>query len=178
MSKENECEGRVLFVDDEASIREALSELLVACGFDVQTADSYDSAVRVLENDENIEAIVCDLKMPGKSGVEVLRYVNRKKRNIPVIFLTGYGTFETCQDAVKEGAFDYILKPIDNKDKIVFPLRHAVEKTRLEKRNKEMQRDIIRMAEEHQKILDGLLTDVELKDEVQSRISAILDKWQ
>lgn len=62
------------------------------------------------------------------------RYVERN----PIIFFTGYATLESCQEAVSEGAFDYILKPIDNKDKIIFLLKHAVEKYRLEKKNREM----------------------------------------
>ena len=171
-------EGRVLFIDDEESIRESLSELLTACGFQVLLADSYKSAVGVLGKNEEIEAIVCDLKMPGKSGIEVLKHVNGLERNIPLIFLTGYGTLDTCQEAVREGAFDYILKPIDNKDKVIFPLRHAVEKYRLEKMNKEMHADILRMAEEHKRILEEILDDAEIKEKIQENISRIVDRWR
>jgi len=181
MPKKNDderVEGCVLFIDDEKSIRESLSELLTACGFQVLLADSYKNAVSVLEKDGEIEAAICDLKMPGKSGLEVLRYINDRKRNIPLIFLTGYGTLDTCQEAVREGAFDYVLKPIDNKDKIILPLRHAVEKYRLEKVNKEMQADILRMAEEHKKILEEILDDAEVKEKIQENISRIVDRWR
>ena len=178
MAKKQERGGRVLLVDDEEAIRESLGELLDACGFEAFTADCYDAAVKVLKENEGIEAIVCDLKMPGKSGLEVLRHVNEKKLGIPLIFLTGFGTLESCQEAVKEGAFDYILKPIDNKDRIVYPLSHAVEKYRLEKKNEEVKRDIVRMAEEHEAILNGLLQDTELKGKVQERIARIVNKWE
>ena len=170
--------GCVLLVDDEESIRESLGELIESCGFKVLLADGYKSAVGILGKNEDIEAIISDLKMPGKSGLEVLKYVNEHEKNIPLIFLTGFGTLETCQEAVKEGAFDYILKPIDNKDKVLFPLTHAVEKFRLEKENKEMQRDIVLMAEEHYKILDELLMDTEMKEKIQERIGVILEKWE
>ena len=170
--------GCVLLVDDEESIRESLGELLTACGFKMLLADSYKSAVSVLKGSEEIEAIICDLKMPGESGLEVLRYINKQKKDIPIIFLTGYGTLESCQEAVKEGAFDYILKPINEKDKIIFPLRHAVEKYQLAKKTKEMQMDILHMGEEQQRILGDLLEDVETKKKVQKRISKIVDKWK
>jgi DNA-binding NtrC family response regulator len=170
--------GRILLVDDEEPIRESLGELLTACGFEVLTADSYKSAVKILEQSIEIEAVLSDLKMPGKSGLDVLRYVNDNKKDIPLLFLTGYGTLETCQEALKEGAFDYILKPVDSKDKVVLPLSHAVEKYRLEKTNRQIRQDIIRMAEEHQKLIDTLLQDADVKDKIQEKIAKILDKWQ
>ena len=171
-------EGCVLFVDDEEPVRESLRELLTTCGFRVLLADSYKSAVGVLKGNEEIEAIICDIKMPDKPGLEVLRYVNKGKQNIPLIFLTGYGTLETSQEALRDGAFDYILKPIDNKDKIVLPLKHAVEKYRSEKKNREMQLDILRLAEEHERILGDLLSDVETREKAEERMSEIVDKWE
>lgn len=170
--------GRILMVDDDAAIRESLGELLTNCGFEVLQADSCDNAAKVLESEKGIEAILSDLKMPGKSGHEVLRYVNQHHKHIPLIFLTGYGTLESCQEAVRDGAFDYILKPIDDKDKVIYPLTHAVEKYRLEKKNKELQQEIVRLAEEHQRIITAILDDTEIKDKVQDRISQILDKWK
>lgn len=171
--------GCVLLVDDEEAIRESLGELLTACGFKVLLADSYKSAVSVLnKNEEEIEAIVCDLKMPGESGIEVLRYINKEGKNIPLIFLTGYGTLQTCQEALKEGAFDYILKPIDDKDKVVLPLSHAVDKYRLEQKNKELHRDILLMAEEHQALVEEVLSDAQAKGKAQQRISEIVNKWK
>jgi FixJ family two-component response regulator len=107
-----------------------------------------------------------------------LHYLNEKDRDIPLIFLTGYGTLESCQEAVREGAFDYILKPVTEKDDLVLPLKHAVERFRLEKRNKEMQLDILRMAEEHQLLVSQLLNDTETRGAVQQKIQAIVDKWK
>ncbi|MBF0254105.1 MAG: response regulator [Candidatus Omnitrophica bacterium] len=176
--KKNAQMATVLCVDDEEAIREAMSELLENCGYRVLSADGYDEAVAYMKGSQEIEAVICDLKMPGKSGLDVLRHVSGQEIKIPFIFLTGYGTLESCQEAVREGAFDYILKPIDSKDKVLLPLGHAVEKYRLEKENRELQEDIIKLAEEHEKILDSLLEDRELKDKVQARISSILDKWK
>jgi len=173
-----ENKGCVLLVDDEEPIRESLGELLEACGFEIFLADCYKAAVGVIEEKKDfLEAVLSDLKMPGESGLEILKYINEKDLNIPFLFLTGFGTLETCQEAVKQGAFDYILKPIEDRDKVVLPLRHAVDNYRLQKKTEEMQRDIIRMAEEHQKLLGEFLVDVEMKEDVQERIGKILDKW-
>lgn len=177
MAKE-QLKGCVLLVDDEEAIRESLGELLTACGFTVYTASSVDNAAKVIEEQSDIEAVISDWKMPGKAGIEVLRHINKIQRKIPVIFLTGYGTLESCQEAVREGAFDYILKPIDDKDKVLFPLRHAVEQFRLEKNNKEMQLEILRLAEEHQQLVEELLSDTETKDRAQKRIKEIVNKWK
>jgi len=176
MSNENH-KGCILLTDDDDAIRESLGELLESSGFKVLTANCVDAAIKVLESNDEIEAMISDLKMPGKSGHDLLKYLNDVKREIPLIFLTGYATLESCQEAVRDGAFDYILKPIENKDKVILPLTHAVEKKRIEKRMLEMQRDIIEMAEEHQAILDELLIDAEMKTKVQDKIEKILNKW-
>ncbi|MBF0533013.1 MAG: response regulator [Candidatus Omnitrophica bacterium] len=176
MAKE-ETAGHVLLVDDDEAIRESLGELMEACGYTVQRADCVKNAIKVLEAHDEIEVITSDMKMPGESGMSVLSYLSEKGLTIPLIFLTGYGTLDTCQEAVKLGAFDYILKPIDDKDRIMIPLAHAVEKRRMELKTIELQRDIIQMAEEHQAIIDELLMDTEMKDKVHDKISQILNKW-
>ena len=178
MPETKELSGKVLLVDDEESIREALGELLTVTGFTVDSADCVDSAIALLEKRSDIECIICDLKMPDRPGTELLHWLNETKRDIPLIFLTGFGTLETCQEAVREGAFDYILKPIDDKDKIMFPLKHAIDQRRLEARNKELQMDILRMAEEHQDLVDLLLNDAKTKAVVEEKIKLIVDKWK
>ena len=127
-------EGDILLVDDDASIRESLKGLLTACGFRVLVADCYDSAIAILETTEiKIETILCDIKMPGKSGLDVLRYVNAQDLGVPLILLTGVASFENCRAAVKEGALEFILKPIDNKDDLLLSLRRGVDKYRMKK---------------------------------------------
>ncbi|MBF0569679.1 MAG: response regulator [Candidatus Omnitrophica bacterium] len=173
----DQIKGCVLLVDDEEPIRESLGELLEACGYKVYTADCVDNGIKEVGRHEDIEAIVSDMKMPGKTGIDLLHHLNDVGKKIPVIFLTGYGTLETCQEAVRAGAFDYILKPIDDKDKVLFPLKHAIEQLRLERNNEELKLDILKMAEEHEKLLDSILGDIETKDKVQKRINSIVKKW-
>ncbi|MFC1461973.1 response regulator [Verrucomicrobiota bacterium] len=170
--------GRILLVDDEEIIRESLGEFLQGHGFKVLLADSCDAAVRVLMGDEEIEAVICDMKMPGKSGLDVLAYINNKRLNIPLVFLTGHGTLATCQKAVREGAFDYILKPAEEEDRVIFPLKHAVEKYRLEKKNRQMRQDIVRMVDDLENTLDSVLAEATDKDALEARISEILHRHE
>lgn len=170
-------ESCILLVDDEEVVRESLSRFLEAHGFRVLLADSYESAVGVLEeNKAEIEAVICDLKMPGKSGLEVLCYLNEQNIDIPLIFLTGHATLQTCQEAVKGGAFDYILKPPKD-DRIVISLRHAVEKCRLVRKNREMQKDIASIVDEIGNALDELLQDSRDKEKLETRITGILEQY-
>ncbi len=170
-------EGCILFVDDDASIRESLGDLLTTCGFEVLVAHSYNSAVKVLETTkQEIETILCDIKMPGKSGVEVLRYVNEHDLNVPVIFLTGVATLETCRDAVKDGALEYLLKPVDEKDQLVFSLRHGVDMYRCRKEQSQMQADVVKMAEDQCDILENLISHPKAKNIVMERIDDIIRK--
>ncbi len=176
--KKSPDEGCVLVVDDEEPIRESLSELLGKCGFTVLLAESYDSAVAVLEANREIETILADWKMPGKSGLDILRYVNEKAANVPLIFLTGFPSLNRCQEALREGAFDYILKPIDDKDRVILPLRHAVEKYRLKKENQRLMTEISELLDGHEALVEDLLKARDSKEEdMRERILAILDRY-
>ncbi len=114
--------------------------------------------------------------MPGKSGVEVLRYVKKRDLNVPVIFLTGVATLETCRDAVKDGALEYLLKPVDEKDQLIFSLRHGVDIYRCRKKQRQMQAEVVKMAEEQCDILEDLISHPEAKDIVMERIDEIVRK--
>jgi len=115
--------GHVLLVDDEDAILEALTDLLESCGYKVTPATCYDDAISAMEKDEGIEAVICDLKMPGRSGLEVLRFLKENKKKIALIFLTG--SHDCFQEGSIEGS-EYVLKPIDSKDKILQPLERAI----------------------------------------------------
>jgi len=172
-------EGDILLVDDDASIRESVGGLLAACGFRVLVADSYESAIKILKTTEKeIETVLCDIKMPGKSGLDVLRYVGENDLGVPVILLTGVASLESCRIAVKDGALEYLLKPIDNKDDLIYSLRRGVNKYRSDKQHCQAQADLMAMAEQHCDILDKLLSDLETKDVVLKNLNKIMEKWK
>jgi len=101
---------RVLVVDDEAVIRDALKRILEGERFSVETCVSGHSAIESL-HERDFDLIVTDLKMPGMNGIEVLKAVKTLQPGAPVIMITGYASVDTAVEAMKNGAVDYIAKP-------------------------------------------------------------------
>jgi two-component system, NtrC family, response regulator HydG len=103
---------RVLVVDDDATTRSGLERLLRSQGFEVLVASDGSDALGVVERDRP-DLIVTDLKMPRMSGEELLRELRRDRPELPIIILTGQGDIHSAVEAMKEGADDYITKPVD-----------------------------------------------------------------
>ena len=104
--------GRVLIVDDETNAIKVLSAILSDAGYHVFEAQDVEKAVKTISRKE-IDVIITDMKMPGKGGMHVLEYVVEKHPDIPVIFLTAYGTVDSAVHAMTLGAFYYFIKPPD-----------------------------------------------------------------
>jgi two-component system, NtrC family, response regulator AtoC len=104
--------GTVLLVDDEAYVRDSLATLLERRGFAVRTAASADRALADGAA-EGADAVVADLRMPGLSGLELLRELQARAPALPVVLLTGHGTVASAVECMRAGAFDYLLKPAD-----------------------------------------------------------------
>jgi len=104
----------VHIVDDDDSVREALSRVLRYAGFD---ARAYPSAVEFLvaERDDVPSCIVLDVGLPGMSGVELQAAIGRRESTPPIVFLTGRGDVATSVRAMKAGAVDFLTKPVDRK---------------------------------------------------------------
>jgi len=107
--------GRVLVVDDEAGIRNLLQRTLEDAGYSVVTAASGQEALDKM-SEMNIELALLDIKMPGMSGMEVLRQVTINWPDTCVIMVTAIGDAQTAVEAMKLGAYDYITKPFDPND--------------------------------------------------------------
>lgn len=104
--------GRILVVDDELNIRGALARILEKAGETVVAADCGDTAVSMLA-EAPFDLVITDLKMVGAGGLEVLRAAKQRQPETEVIVLTAYGTVESAVDAMKDGAYDYLSKPIE-----------------------------------------------------------------
>ncbi|HRQ42077.1 MAG TPA: response regulator transcription factor [Chloroflexota bacterium] len=102
--------GRILLVDDEINIREGLKAILQKDGHEVRDVGTAVAALDLLSTFA-AEVAVLDIRMPGMMGTELLAAVKSQRPYLAVIMLTGHGTLETAMTAVKEGAFDYLLKP-------------------------------------------------------------------
>lgn len=125
---------RVLVVDDEAVICEVLRDFLTFEGFQVAVAGSGEQAIEILRQDPFFDVVLTDLKMPGMGGLDLMRRVAEQYRDLITIIMTGFGTVESAIDAMKHGAFDYILKPFKPED-VVRVLRRGLEKLRLMREN-------------------------------------------
>ena len=107
--------GRVLVVDDEAALLDIFAEALRDAGFEVQAVDGGGTATR-LATTEDFDAVVSDVVMPGIGGLQLLRAVRQRNLDTPVILVTGNPTVESAIQAVDEGAFKYLVKPVALED--------------------------------------------------------------
>jgi two-component system response regulator PilR (NtrC family) len=119
--------ARILVVDDEQSMREFLEIFFRREGFEVVTSGDVDSALVAIESDD-FDVVISDIKMPGRSGLELLQATKQISPETVVIMITAFATTETAIAAMKQGAYDYVTKPFK-----VDELRLVVEKA-LEKK--------------------------------------------
>lgn len=131
--------GRVLVVDDERAIRDTLREILEDAGYEVAVAED---GVKALEqfNQERYDVVLCDIKMPGMDGIELLDKLQAESE-VPVVMVSGHGTIETAVDAIKRGAYDYIEKPLDL-NRLLVSIRNALDKSHLVTESKNLRRKV------------------------------------
>jgi DNA-binding NtrC family response regulator len=119
----------ILVVDDEASIRDSIRMILEYAKYGVLFAESGPKGLAILR-EQPVDAVLLDIKMPGKDGIEVLREIKDTRPEIPVVMVSGHGTVETAVEATKLGAFDFLPKPLD-RDKLLITVRNALEHGKL-----------------------------------------------
>jgi response regulator RpfG family c-di-GMP phosphodiesterase len=124
---------RVLVVDDEKVIREILSDFLTMEGYVVRTVENGEVALQELER-RSYNLVISDLKMPGMGGLELLEHIGELKQNVLTVIMTGFGTVETAIEAMKKGAYDYILKPFKIEE-VVHIVERGLDRQRLQAEN-------------------------------------------
>ena len=124
---------RVLVVDDEKVIRDMLAEFLGMEGYVVKTAEDGVAAVTELRK-EQFDLVLSDLKMPKMGGIALLEEIARTSPDALTVIMTGFGTVETAIDAMKRGAYDYVLKPF-KLDEVVHVVQRGLEKQRMAAEN-------------------------------------------
>ncbi|MEW6289846.1 MAG: sigma-54 dependent transcriptional regulator [Thermodesulfobacteriota bacterium] len=122
----------ILIVDDDKMTRQTLSIALKE-QYQTITAKDGKTALEILNNQE-IDLVLSDLSMPGMNGIELLELINLLPEKTPVIFITGQGTVETAVQAMKNGAYDYVTKPI-NIDRLTLLIEKTLETQRLKEEN-------------------------------------------
>jgi len=122
---------KILIIDDEQSILDLLNMVFKKQGYVVKNALSAEKALQLIDKDD-FDLILTDVKLPNKSGMDILRYARNNKSEIPVVMITAYGTIKQAVEAFKAGAVDYVLKPFDIEE-----LKIIVEKGLKERKLKE-----------------------------------------
>ncbi len=159
--------GKVLIVDDEPNALRVLSAILSEVGYHVIESLNVEDAIKAVHKDD-IDAIITDLKMEGMDGMQFFEYLNERNIEIPVIFLTAYGTVESAVQAMTNGAFYYFIKPPDYA-KLKGILARAIEQRHL-KRELEILRK--RLSEEHNFRIIGNTSEMH---RIASTVKAIKD---
>jgi DNA-binding NtrC family response regulator len=130
----------ILLVDDEEKLRNLLKRLLQLEGFEVLTAESLAAAHRMLDK-HPVPVVLCDVKLPDGSGLDFVRQAKERHPVVEIILLTAYGNIPDGVQAMRNGAFDYILKGDDN-DRIIPLLYRALEKNELQQRVAQLEQQV------------------------------------
>jgi DNA-binding NtrC family response regulator len=158
--------GTVLIIDDEEEIRESIELLLTSEGLSTDTAENGEIGLKKIE-DNLYDAVLLDLMLPGKSGMEIQKDIKRIDPTLPIVIITAIGALETAVTAIKEGSFDYVTKPWNN-EKLVVIVNNAIKQRHLMSENLQLRRalkerfgysNIIGKSEKILKVLD-LVTQV------------------
>lgn len=121
--------SRILVIDDERSIRNTLKDILEFEKYQVELAEDGFKALELLKIND-FDVILCDIKMPGMDGIELLQKIEEIKPDIPIVMVSGHGNIDTAVEAIKKGAFDFIEKPLDL-NRLLITLRNAQDKSSL-----------------------------------------------
>ena len=130
----------VLVVDDEFSVRDSLSSWFLKDGYEVRSAENATAALRALE-EKKFDVALVDIKMPGMDGIELQERCHRIDPEMAVIMITAFASVETAVQALKQGAFDYVTKPVDP-DELSHLVQRALERRRLQEENVQLRETI------------------------------------
>ena len=125
-----EREATILIIDDEKDIRALLHERLKSEGYHCEEAGNADEALTRL-GDSSTDVVLLDIRMPSKSGMELLPEIQECYRDVAVIMASAISDMDTAIQSVRQGAYDYVTKPF-NLDEVVHSVKRAMERRRLE----------------------------------------------
>ncbi len=134
--------AKILIIEDEKAIRNVLKNILSEedKNFEIEEAETGKEAMEKLSATE-FELALCDIKMPGMDGVEVLEYIREKHPDTSVIMISGHGDLDTAVECMRKGAYDYISKPPDL-NRLLSTVRNALDRTGLVKENRTLKKKI------------------------------------
>lgn len=121
--------SRILVIDDERSIRNTLKDILEYEKYEVSVAENGPRGLELIQ-ETDFDIILCDIKMPEMDGLEVLQKIQEIKPDIPVVMISGHGNIDTAVESIKDGAYDFIEKPLDL-NRLLITIRNAMDKSNL-----------------------------------------------
>lgn len=136
--------AKILIVEDEKAIRNVLKNILQDedKSYQISEAEHGKAAIDLLAQEEH-DLVLCDIKMPGMDGIEVLDHIRSKYPDTSVVMISGHGDLETAVDSMRKGAFDYISKPPDL-NRLLGTVRNALDRHHLQKENKSLRKKVSR----------------------------------
>lgn len=138
---------KVLVVDDEKNIRDGLASALEMDGYELFTAADGEEA-RDFINNNDVDLVITDLRMPKMSGYDLLKHLTSSFPTLPVIILTGHGTIETAVGAMRDGAFDFLTKPV-NLDRLSLLVKRALSNRELVLSHRKLEEEVKKIGEAH-----------------------------
>jgi two-component system nitrogen regulation response regulator NtrX len=135
----------ILVIDDERSIRNTLKDILGLEGYVVDVAENGTTGLELIRS-KDFDIVLCDIKMPEMDGIEVLKKIMEIKPESTVIMISGHGNIDTAVEAIKHGAFDFIVKPLDL-NRLLITIRNAGDKSVLVKESKILKQKVSKQYE-------------------------------
>ena len=132
--------AKILIIDDEKSIRNSLRDILEYEKYEVEEAEDGAMGLKMIQQG-GYDMVLCDIKMPKMDGLELLEKTQLLDNNLPIVMISGHGDIETAVGAIKDGAYDYISKPLDL-NRLLVVTRNALDKTTLVTETKVLRKKI------------------------------------
>lgn len=160
--------ARILIIEDEESIRRVLSKILVQSDPDHEIIEARDGleGIRMINEDDTIDLIFCDIKMPKKDGTEVLQAIGDRTDELPVIMISGHGDLETAVECMRLGAFDYLPKPPDL-NRLLTTAKNGLERKKIKAENKRLKKRLVKS--------DQMIGDSTALNAIRSMIEKVAD---
>ncbi len=136
MTNDEKNSGSLLLVDDDRHLLESMSDWLRSIGYTVETANGYDVAVAHI-NRRKFDLVLCDVRLQGRDGFDVLAYCKNHRPEMTVILITGYGTVETGVEALRAGAFELLTKPLIDEE-LDMAIQRALSQRQVVEENKQL----------------------------------------
>jgi len=121
--------SKILVIDDERSIRNTLKDILEYEKYQVDVAEDGTTGLDFVKKNE-YDIVLCDIKMPGIDGIEVLEKLQEEDIETPIVMISGHGNIDTAVESIKKGAYDFIEKPLDL-NRLLITIRNAMDKSSL-----------------------------------------------